>query len=52
MNVPVLLPTSDERVDIMTIMIKAFKDQTNLSIRKIIAIADLNKDKINKMLRS
>jgi putative transposase len=33
-------------------LIKEFREKTNLSIRKIAAITGLNKDKVNKLLRS
>jgi putative transposase len=33
-------------------VIMEFREKTNLSIRKIAAITDLNKDKVNKMLSS
>ncbi|WP_425057957.1 hypothetical protein SCACP_36900 [Sporomusa carbonis] len=42
----------DSRVEIARCMIKEFKEKTNLSIRKIAAITHINKDRINKILRS
>jgi hypothetical protein len=36
---------------ITAVLIKEFKQKTNLSIRGVAAITRLNKDKINKMLR-
>ena len=43
---------TDDKIQITEVMIKEFKKKTNLSIRKIAAITDINKDRINKMLRS
>lgn len=43
---------SSSRVQISESLIKDFKAKTNLSIRKIAAITGVNKDKINRILRS
>ena len=40
------------KVHISDDLIKEFREKTNLSIRKIAAITGLNKDKVNRILRS
>ncbi|MBE0466825.1 MAG: transposase [Candidatus Desulforudis sp.] len=40
------------KVQVSDNLIKEFKEKTNLSIRKIAAITGLNKDRVNKMLKS
>lgn len=44
--------TCGNKVQITEAMIKDFKQKNNFSIRKIAAITDINKDKINKILRA
>lgn len=45
-------PDGNTKVQISDDLIKEFKEKTNLSIRKIAAITSLNKDKVNKILKS
>ncbi|MFZ5597032.1 MAG: REP-associated tyrosine transposase [Bacillota bacterium] len=45
-------PESDTRLQISDKLIKEFREITNFSIRKIAAITGLNKDKVNKILKS
>ncbi|MTI80138.1 MAG: transposase [Firmicutes bacterium] len=45
-------PDGNAKMQISDNLIKEFRKKTNLSIRKIAAISGLNKDKVNKMLKS
>ncbi len=40
------------KIQIPDSLIKEFKGKTNLSLRKIAAITGLNKDKVNKILKT
>ncbi len=42
----------DEKIIVPSDVIKEFRIKTNLSIRKIAAITNMNKDKVNKILNS
>jgi putative transposase len=45
-------PDDNTKAQISDDLIKELREKTNLSIRKIAAITGLNKDKVNKMLKS
>ena len=45
------LNTNEENTQRTEVLIKEFRAKTNLSIRRIVIIAGLNKDKVNKILK-